>query len=87
MLNSSSELEKLEADITGIVLEHLKTNGSGATEVEVNENLVESGKLDSFDVVSILAELEAKYDKDAANASGSDEFEISIASLAKMFAN
>ena len=87
MLDASSELSPKEAEVREMVLDLLKTNGSGATDIGLDEDLVESGKLDSFDVVSLLADLEAKYDTNLETLTGNDKFKVSIAYLAKMLEN
>jgi acyl carrier protein len=86
VLNSLESLTPFEKEINDVILAYLKAIGSDATSIDTHEDLVDSGKLDSFDSVSLMAELESKYGKSIKLSEDmGKEFRVSVSWLAKLF--
>jgi len=81
-----SDLVKLELEIKDTVIAYLQSNGSKVDSIQDDEDLISGGYLDSFDVVSLISELETKYNKniDLSRELG-DEFKMSVIWLSKVF--
>ena len=86
MDSSGENLTQIESEIREVVLAFLRSNGSDVSAIDVGEDLVKTGNLDSFDAVSIIAELESTFGRDADFSSEvGNDFTMSVAWLARAF--
>ena len=83
---NSPNTEAIQNTIKDKILAYLKSKGEEVENLPTDEDLVASGKLDSFDSVSVIAELEETFGKMANFSDESKEgFKMTVAWLTKVF--